>query len=181
MTWAKSYLNIILSNNHAIHLFGVSEYLEEWDESLKKLVYNGAASSLIRGLVARLQFDKEKLDTEEVSTQMAFMLSQVSDVLEGGHWLEGFLNGNGLLLIYHQSLWNILDNWVQNLEEEAFTGILPVLRRAFSDFTGPEREKLLNLSKRIEHRQETEEEEVPFDQGRAKKVLPTIKLLLGLE
>jgi hypothetical protein len=177
----KYYLDTILKNNHAIHLFGESEYLEEWDESLQKLAHNKAASPLIRGVATRLLFDKEKLDTSEVSTQMAFMLSQVSDVLEGGHWLEGFLNGNGLLLVYHQALWRILDDWVQMLEEDDFTSILPVLRRAFSDFTGPEREKLLSLSKRVDGHQAFREDDQPFDQARAKKVLPAIKALLGLE
>ncbi|MCB0614803.1 MAG: hypothetical protein KDC75_15915, partial [Phaeodactylibacter sp.] len=60
---------------------------------------------------------------------------------------------------------------------------LPLLRRAFSNFTPPEREKMLRMARTEPQKTAKEDSAVapPFDQNRAKKVLPTVRLLLGLE
>ncbi|MCB0580271.1 MAG: hypothetical protein KDD10_13290, partial [Phaeodactylibacter sp.] len=64
-----------------------------------------------------------------------------------------------------------------------FDEILPLLRRAFSEFTPPEREKMLRLARRGMQEPEKNDAsvETAFDQKRAKQVLPTVKLLLGLD
>ena len=50
-------------------------------------------------------FDKTFIDTEVASTYMHLALSKGSDALFSAQWVEGFLNGSGLLLIYNENLW----------------------------------------------------------------------------
>jgi hypothetical protein len=49
-------------------------------------------------------------------------------------------------LIYHTELWAIIDDWLFTINETQFTDLLPLMRRAFSHFTPPERAKMLNLA-----------------------------------
>lgn len=78
---------------------------------------------------------------------MQFRLSQAQPALESAQWLEGFLHGSGLLLLHQPALWEILDGWVGEIPEAYFPEILPLLRRTFSRFSGPEREKMLDLAR----------------------------------
>jgi hypothetical protein len=57
------------------------------------------------------------------------------------------LSGSGLLLIHNPGFWKLLDDWIQQLSEEQFKTILPILRRTFSAFQGPERKKMLDLAR----------------------------------
>jgi hypothetical protein len=78
---------------------------------------------------------------------MQFQLSHAQPTLNAAQWLEGFLHGSGLLLLHQPELWNILNTWVAGLAEPVFPELLPLLRRTFSRFSGPEREKMLDLAR----------------------------------
>ena len=78
---------------------------------------------------------------------MRYRLSRAQAVAEAAAWLEGFLHGSGLLLLHYTDLWQALDGWVQELRKRIFNKLLPLLRRTFSRFEAPEREKLLDLVK----------------------------------
>jgi hypothetical protein len=41
-----------------------------------------------------------------------------------------------------EPLWELFDQWLSGLSGEAFEAALPLLRRAFSQFTGPERAQM---------------------------------------
>ena len=112
-------------------------------------------------------------------TRLYFALSSSSQALEVAQWLEGFLHGSGLVLIYHPALWQILDQWVSNLAISHFEEVLPVLRRTFSSFPPPERIKMLALAKKGETAVLPAFQEAPLA-DRAELVWPTMQLLLGL-
>ena len=78
---------------------------------------------------------------------MRYHLAPSQAPMLAAQWLDGFLYGSGLLLLHYPDLWQILNEWVRHLPDEYFRGILPVLRRTFSRFTGPERSKMLDMSK----------------------------------
>ena len=77
----------------------------------------------------------------------------------------------------------IQDEWVAEIPEARFPEVLPLLRRAFAGFTGPEREKMFALARSGVAAGETATPDVAsaFGQKRAKTVLPTLRMLLGLE
>jgi len=179
---SRSWFELMVRNNHSIALLNNHDYTQEWNQSLQQLMNNGSASVLLRGLACRMLFDKSLIAVEDVSRQMSFILSSLDSLADAAYWLEGFLHGSGLLLVHHPTLLNVLDSWVTDISEDNFNEVLPVLRRSFSNFTGPERAKLLSFTRQRQSAQTAEREsDVPYDQQRAKAALPTLKLLLGLE
>ena len=91
------------------------------------------------------------------------------------------MNGSGLLLIYNEELWEILDDWVAKLAEERFMEILPILRRTFSEFSPPERQKMLDLAKQTKQRvKKGKDWKSDINEERARKIMPTLELVLGL-
>ena len=119
------------------------------------------------------------MDIQGTTNRLYYALSSSSHALEVANWLEGFLHGSGLVLIYHPSLWEMLDGWVDTLAPEAFQEVLPVLRRTFSNFPGPERTKMLSLARQgVDHMTTNDKKELNPD--RAELVWPTLQLLLGI-
>lgn len=180
---AREWHRLIVQNNRAISLLGQELSPQQWIETLDKIARAGGAHPLIRGLCARMLFDRSAHPPPETARLMRFALSAADEAQSGALWLEGFLYGSGLLLIHLPALWAILDEWVAEMPAAHFDEILPLLRRAFSEFTPPEREKMLRLARRGMQEPEKNDAsaETAFDQKRAKQVLPTVKLLLGLD
>ncbi|RYG72984.1 hypothetical protein EON80_03720 [bacterium] len=86
--------------------------------------------------------------------------------------------GSGLLLIHHRELFGLLDAWLGSLAEDTFREIVPLLRRAFTDFSLPERRQLLELAGRDATAPVASAEEVEFDWERGALVLPGLYQLL---
>ena len=181
---ARDWLNRIVDSNRAVSMLNEPEFHTEWNRSLLQVSKAGPAHPLLKGLSVRTLFDKAVLDEGEAATQMQFALSLQEESEQGALWLEGFLYGSGLLLIHMPSLWQILDQWIAGMSQPVFDATLPLLRRSFASFSPPEREKMLSLAKGQSKGLKPEVKDpasTSFDQQRAKVVLPTVKLLLGLE
>jgi hypothetical protein len=165
--------------NRAIGLLNAAAYNDQWHWSLKKVADNQLVNGLVVGGCTRILFDKKIIGEAEGAVRMRHALSRSVAPLEAAQWLEGFLIGSGTVLLHNHALWNLLDEWVDELNEEVFMEVLAVLRRTFSKFTGPERERMMNLVKqgRVEV-QPTEATNLDDERGAA--VLPTVKLLLGI-
>ena len=54
---------------------------------------------------------------------MGRALSRATPPLEAGAWLEGFLAGSGLALIHDAALLALLDAWLADAAEDAFTTV----------------------------------------------------------
>jgi hypothetical protein len=63
--------------------------------------------------------------------------------------VEGFLTGDVLLFLYDPDLLWVLDDWVAGVPVEVFDDLLPLLRRAFGRFEGPERRQLGTHLRRV--------------------------------
>lgn len=101
-------------------------------------------------------------------TQMAF-------------WIEGFLKGSGLLVLHDQTLWQLLDGWVMQLDAERFQTILPLLRRTFSTFSDAARQQLMERV-RFGGQSTNQPSHAPtFDEAQADRVLPLVAKLLGIQ
>jgi hypothetical protein len=177
----KDLFNSIIEVNNKLNVLNQTEYLQSWYNTLEKITIKPKINGLLRGSATRMLFDKEYFDINDTSTKMRFALSSANDTMDAATWIEGFLYGSGLLLIHQPSLWNILDEWIDEMGMENFKALLPILRRTFSSFSGPERAKMLTLAKHGPLSTANIDESHHFNQERANLVLPTVKLLLGIK
>jgi hypothetical protein len=122
--------------------------LAAWNSTLLVILDKQGIHDIIQGCTCRMLLDNEILSQEEASTKISYALSLSRDPHEVASWVEGFLKGNGMILIYDDRLWNLLYNWTSSLEKEVFELILPYLRRAFSKFEPSERKQIGQKAKK---------------------------------
>jgi hypothetical protein len=96
-------------------------------------------------------------------------------------WIQGFLQGSGLLLLHDAAIWTVLDDWITNLTPEAFMVLLPLLRLTFSTFTPAEWRQMGEKAHQGDNTRVTVSQTAHFDYDRAAAVLPLMAQLLGLE
>lgn len=178
---AQSTLEQIHSVHHSINLLNNAEHFQHWYKALLGIVQSEQAHPLIQGAATRMLFDKGQLNDEATSTYFQRGLSTGSEVFHAALWVEGFLSGSGLLLIHHLPLWQILDEWIDQLPEEIFHEILPLLRRTFSNFSGTERQKMLEQAIVGPRHIEFTSKETNLDKDRGELILPVVKHFLGIQ
>jgi hypothetical protein len=133
----------LLKLNRAIHLPGQEQHKADWKACLFALTQQSLTASACQGLAFRLLFDQQFLQVEEVANALMRTVSIGQDPYEAALWLEGFLQGNALLILHHPPFFEILHTWLTQLHDTSFERSLPVLRRAFSAFSEPERQQIM--------------------------------------
>jgi hypothetical protein len=121
----------------AIGLLGAAGSRTRWLNTLTRLVPR--CPPLIAGRLTRLLLDAGRLATDDVAIRMSRELSAAAPAAAAAAWVEGFLAGSGLLLLHDDKLLALADGWLAGLSADAFTAILPALRRTFGEFAPPER------------------------------------------
>lgn len=145
---AYAMLSALDEAHSAITLLENVEHQERWQQALFAVVDNRSCHPVLLGRCNRILYDLELMDADQLNQQFRLALSEGNDVTEGAAWLEGlFLNG-AVLLLYDDKLFELLDTWVNQLEEEEFVRVLPLVRRSFSTFSPTE---LNQLAGRILH------------------------------
>lgn len=177
---SKEAFDKLVAVNFSLGLLNDADFLNQWHNTLQSIAGNAHINGILTGACTRILFDKKVFTENETATKMRYALSRANAPLAAAQWLEGFLQGSGLLLLHNHPLWNLLDEWVEELGEEHFTDVLPLLRRTFSKFPQPERERMMDLAKKgpVE-KQQKETEALAME--RAAVVLPTVRALLGLK
>ena len=163
--------------HQVIPLLPETSWQDDWLKALETLSIQERVHPLLQGGATRMLFDKERLNLDTTASLLAYGLSGGQSPYEAVQWLEGFLHGSGLLLVFHPDLWTIIDEWVTELPLERFQEILPLLRRSFARFSQAERTKMLQIAI-YGFRGSSIEDDLP-DPDRAKKVWPTLRLLIG--
>ena len=97
---------------------------------------------LISGRLTRLLLDAGRISAGEAGIRMSRALSVAAPAPAAAGWAEGFLAGSGLLLVHDHKLLALADGWLAGLSADAFTAVLPALRRTFGGFTPPERQAI---------------------------------------
>lgn len=169
------------SCNRNINLLNIPQHTEGWQRTLHQIATMKNVHGLLIGSCFRLLFDKQIINIDDTATQMRYALSKGNEVKYAAAWLEGFLNGSGLLLIHHQALWDVLDTWVDDIDMERLKELLPILRRTFAHFSDRERQKMLNLAQRNDMPLPPQYEMTEthyYDEDRSKEVLKTIQRFL---
>lgn len=170
----------IQDTNHSISLMDDKEHLKSWNHTLDQITRLQNVNTLLKGGCLRILFDKKIITVQDAANEMYLMLSVGNDIESAANWLEGFLHGSGLLLIHNPDLWNILDKWMDEMSFVAFQNLVPLLRRTFSDFSQPEKEKMLELAKSGQPKfSKQKNKDEGFDRKRGEGVLDTVRLLLG--
>lgn len=132
-----------LNTTHsAIKLLQQERHAKAWSAVLLQLCDRSSLHGLIAGRCCRLLLDEGSLTPEETARRLGLALSLANEPAQAAAWVEGFLQGSGLLLLHDDGIWQVLDDWLTGLSADAFTTLLPLLRRTFADFPAPERRQM---------------------------------------
>ncbi len=175
---AADILQTMLAVNRAIGLLHQANYNDYWAQALQTVCELADTAPLLSGFAFRLRFDKKILPLQAAADALQFHLSTGQSPRYGARWLDGFLQGSSLLLLCQPELWRLLDDWTGALPEADFEETLPLLRRAFSRFTGPEREKILAQAK-FKNTPEERPATPEWDAARAQPVEALLEMLLS--
>jgi hypothetical protein len=136
---AAAMLGALEGAEEAVTLVGRADQLAAWRGAQSAVADLAGAPGLIAGRCVRLLLDAGLFTADDGQQRLARALSATAAVGNAVSWLEGFLRGSGTLLLRDQPMWNLLDEWLCGLDESGFEEALPLLRRAFSQFSQPER------------------------------------------
>lgn len=166
--------------NAALATWGDEAARDRWLSTLAGLADRDDLNGLLVGRLVRLLLDATRLGGEEAATRLARALSVGTPAGTKAAWVEGFLAGGGTLLVHDQALLALLDGWVAALDEQAFTDVLPLLRRTFGTFTGPERRAMADRLRQPAGGAAGVRDVHDVDPARAAAAVATVALLLGL-
>ena len=119
-----------------------------WLDALGRLAPR--CSPLISGRLTRLLLDADRLTMDDAATRMSIQLSAAVPAAAAAGWAEGFLSDSGLLLVHDDRLLSLADGWLAGLSQDAFTAVLPALRRTFGGFAPPERRAIGQKAARLD-------------------------------
>jgi hypothetical protein len=176
---AKPLLERIEATHQAIRLLQNEAHEADWYAALAAVQRHAPTNGLLAGAAARLLFDAQRADAAATATTLGLALAPAQPTDYATAWIEGFLRGSGLLLIHHRELFDLLDTWLGELNEETFREVVPLLRRAFTDFSLPERRQILEIAS-TDAATPVAASEVDFDWERGARVLPGLRELLGV-
>mgnify|MGYP000852057180 FL=1 len=148
-----------------------------WRETLLRALGGHCLPGILAGRLTRLLLDAGHLERADAAARLARALSPGTEPTEQAEWIEGFLSGEILLLSYDPQLLRILDQWVRRIGDRAFVDVLPALRRAFSQWPGPQ---LQDLARQVATLGEDEEpQDTVDDLADAGPILKTVSTILG--
>ncbi|WDV53978.1 DUF5682 family protein [Streptomyces coeruleorubidus] len=163
-----------------------------WQSVLRVLCARDTVPGVIRGRAVRLLLDDGELAQDEAARLMGLVLSPGTPPADAAAWIEGFVgggSGGGMLLVHDERLLGLVDAWLTGVPAEAFTDVLPLLRRTFSAYEPGVRRTLGELVRRGPGAGSSAAgagSGIPgfaaeLDTVRADAVLPVVRLLLGLD
>ncbi|MFF9484646.1 DUF5682 family protein [Streptomyces sp. NPDC014676] len=169
---------------------GHGKLRSRWQSVLRTLSARDTVPGVIRGRSVRLLLDDGELARDEAARLMGLVLSPGTPPADAAAWIEGFVgggSGGGLLLVHDERLLGLVDTWLTDVPAEAFTDVLPLLRRTFSAYEPGVRRILGELVRRGPGARGSAATAVSGtpgfapdpDTARADAVLPVLRLLLG--
>ncbi|MFJ9854132.1 DUF5682 family protein [Streptomyces sp. NPDC101150] len=180
---------------------GPADLRSRWAAVLRSVSGREAVPGLIRGRATRLLLDDGQLGDDGAERLMGLALSPGTPPADAAGWIEGFVGGGdgGMLLVHDERLLALVDGWLTSVPAAAFTDVLPLLRRTFAEYESGVRRTLGELvrrgpaassraggSPRRDPAGATTDAAAPgfgpgLDRDRAAAVLPTLRLLLGID
>ncbi|KUN26317.1 hypothetical protein AQJ23_14170 [Streptomyces antibioticus] len=164
-----------------------------WHSVLRVLCGRESVPGVIRGRAVRLLLDDGELGQEKAARLMGLVLSPGTPPADAAAWIEGFVGGGaggGMLLVHDERLLGLVDAWLTGVPADAFTDVLPLLRRTFSAYEAGVRRTLGELVRRGPGEKAGGGPAgsgaglpgfaTDLDAARADAVLPVVRLLLGV-
>ncbi|MEU4980298.1 DUF5682 family protein [Streptomyces sp. NPDC021969] len=169
---------------------GRGDLRPRWRAVLETLSARDTVPGVVRGRAVRLLLDDGELAPDEAARLMGLVLSPGTPPADAAAWIEGFVgggSGGGMLLLHDERLLALVDAWLTGVPADAFTDVLPLLRRTFSAYEPGVRRSLGELVRRGPEARgsvTTAGSGIPgfaagLDTARADAVLPVVRLLLG--
>lgn len=178
---SNQLLELVFKLNESVATLQKEEQLEEWKKTLDIISLSNHSSPLVAGYTTRLLHDYNVVDNDELEKRFGLALSTGNDYSKSAYWIEGFLKGSGTILLIDEKLWAIINTWLNQLDLDTFTNVLPLLRRTFSTFTAPERRKLGEKAKGgTSNLIEVSKQEMYFNHEKGMKGVPIILQLLNI-
>nr|WP_266659555.1 DUF5682 family protein [Streptomyces sp. NBC_00237]MCX5204728.1 DUF5682 family protein [Streptomyces sp. NBC_00237] len=189
-------IGLLTRPSDGAHPGGSGDLPGRWSRVLRTLADRDTVAGVIRGRAVRLLLDDGRLDEDDAARLMGLALSPGTPPGEAAAWIEGFVggaSGSGMLLVHDERLLALVDAWLTGVPPDAFTDVLPLLRRTFSAYEPGVRRTLGELVRRGPVRSggtpltsggPAAEAGAPgfgptLDPARADAVLPLLHLLLG--
>lgn len=167
------------SIQHSIQLLQQQEFVQQWQYCLQQVADNRQTAPMLKGFAVRQLMDYKILEEEKLYNAFYSSLSVNVPPIEAAAWLEGFLKGSGTVLLLDDALWKMVDDWVKQLEGDAFTQVLPLLRRTFANFSPAERRKMGEKAKHLGGSVTTKKVQVAIDEERAVLGVAVVMELMG--
>ena len=169
-----------------VNLLDRAEMRERWRAVLRPLSENEGVHALVRGWCCRLLLEARVLGEDELQRLAGLSLSPAVPAPEAAAWVEGVLRGSGLILLHQTGLWQALDCWLTGLDPETFTTLLPLVRRAFSDFEPAEKRAMGEKVRKLGSGGESAPDHGgngtgDLDHQRAARTLPVLAQILGVD
>lgn len=177
---ASTMVENIKEVHQAIMLLDEPELKSNWLDTLHKISDVHAVAPKIQGFCYKTMYDAQDLDKETTAQIFSQALSTSQEPAHSALWLEGFLEDAASTLLIDEVIWEIVNEWVKQLQEETFVQVVPLLRRTFSTYSTPEKQKIAEKVKQgkssiLKVKQSTE-----IDHERAEKVLPILEKMFGI-
>lgn len=179
---ARDVLTRIDTVHGALALLGDDAHLDRWRRTLENLLARpDALPGLLEGRLTRLLLDAGRLD--DVPSRMARAVSTGTPPARAAAWVEGFLSGGGLLLVHDETLLRLVDAWIAALPADAFTAVLPLLRRTFAAYTAAERRAMGDRARHLgaPPHAAPRPPAADLDESRADRATATVLHILGWE
>ncbi len=181
---AASMYKHLIHTHDAIALLESPASREAWLQVLAKVADDTGIHGLVAGRAARLLLEAEAGDDNggqgASARRMSLAVYPGNEPEAAAAWLEGFLEGSGMILLHDDTLYGLIDEWMMGLGEEHFVNTLPLLRRLFSSFSQAERRGLGALAHGGPVARGSQSAS-RLDEERADLMDPIIHLILGIE
>ncbi|WP_157457263.1 DUF5682 family protein [Deinococcus arboris] len=159
----------------AVRLLDDPEASGQWVVALHALDAQGTAPLLRGDAVNRLR-DRGLLDAAQVQVRLAAALAPGAPPLDVAAWLGGFIGEDGQTLRHDPAALALLDTWVVGLDPDAYSEVLPPLRRSLSRLDPHARRRLGEELRGLERTEQAAQVNGELGAG----VVPVVLRLLGV-
>lgn len=176
---SEHLLELFRKMTESINLLQAATLTSQWLQTLQVIAGSSSASPMISGYATRLLSDFKQLQDDDLVKRFYLSMSPSLPPATAAAWLEGFLKGSGTILLLDEALWSVVNSWLQQLPDDVFIEVLPLLRRTFAHFSQPERRKLGEKAKHGGSGIKAKQTITDLDMTRAAKGIPVVMKLFN--
>lgn len=177
---AEKMLNLLKSTDYAVSTLNSIDIDNMWNYFITKIFNSNVAHQLLVGYAARILYNKNQISNAEVEKKVFYNSSSANNTLQKAYWFEGFLHSSAAVLLIDNNFWEIVNSWLESLDEKQFMELLPILRRTFSKYSAIEKRKLGEKAKNYNPENKEKNFKTNKKSEQAIKVIPLIESLLGI-